>query len=491
MSPRSPSLRALAHASLASFCWLSVLAPSAALAHAPEARRVAVTPDGSGVALALPGFGLLVRPASATSFSYLCDAALDVPPADLLASLAYLGDGSLLFGTVHGVRVVTPGGCPRADDTSELRDAAVFALTVHTASATGQQTVYAVAAGKKAGLWRSVDGGRQWELRGPFADAEQVTSLVVHPSDSGQLYLTTTTAQQRGTLHVSTDGGATFRSITSERPQTFLLAQPSVATDAPAGAPARLWAVTRATDSVGNRGFTIQRAESPDGPWTDQLRVNYFGGLTIDPAGTLYVGDEGRGVFGSDDGGDSFTNISPDASVACLSYAGDALWACTPGTMQQRALATLSNGQSSFSDVVAFADVTELVRCEAPVDIPNRCAAAWVEWQRDVLLRDLTANDAGVQSADAGTQSADAAAAAADSGVPSIDGSSSGESHDASTSSPVAAGAPKSDGCALQAPTADTNPTRALSSLLALCGVLLALRLRRRREDDPRVAQRW
>jgi hypothetical protein len=69
--------------------------------------------------------------------------------------------------------------------------------------------------------------------------------------------------------------------------------------------------------------------------------------------------------------------VAPDAAVACLTYADNAWWACTPGTNQQPALSMEVDAGPTFDGVVAFADVDQLVDCSADVDVPSRCAAAW------------------------------------------------------------------------------------------------------------------
>src|ERR1700741_2317985 len=98
--------------------WTESVAVAAALccvsgavhAHAPQPRRVALTPDAAAVAVSLPGFGMLYRASADQPFFYVCDALLGIPPSDFVPPMAFLTDGSLLTASKGGVRLVAPNG---------------------------------------------------------------------------------------------------------------------------------------------------------------------------------------------------------------------------------------------------------------------------------------------------------------------------------------------------------------------------------------------
>jgi hypothetical protein len=126
------------------------------------------------------------------------------------------------------------------------------------------------------------------------------------------------------------------------------------------------------------------------------FQVNYFGGFAIEPSGAIWIGEESGGAYRSSNGGLSFDNVvGPALAIAHLSYAQDAIWACTPGLPNQRALARWSTARSAFEDVVALGDITQLVGCAPEVNAPAICAAAWAEWQRDILMLPPAPGDAG------------------------------------------------------------------------------------------------
>jgi hypothetical protein len=155
---------------------------------------------------------------------------------------------------------------------------------------------------------------------------------------------------------------------------------------APSGGASRFWAVGRSPTGTGNRGFELVHAATPAGPWTSGFEVNFFGGFAREPSGTIWMGDEGGGVYRSVDGAVTFTDVSPSTAVACLTYAHGALWGCRPGTPEQPALGRWNDARGAFDDVVTLADITRLVQCDPPTEVETLCAAAWVEWQRDVLM---------------------------------------------------------------------------------------------------------
>ena len=394
--------------------WFTAAAPTAH-AHAPLARGLSIAPDGSGMALRMPGFGLLVGGGAQPSFAYACDALFELQPHEASAPVTYGEGGVLLVGTELGLRAASPDGCPRAAQTGELADVPVVALATHPSDT---KLIYAVTGGNAPpALYRSRDGGAHWELRSSLANAGGVTALVLDRVDPDVIYVSRTGgADDSGAIARSEDGGATFTVVEQERAIVLL--------HAASGTTPQLWAMAR-TGAV--RGVDILRAERPEGPWQSTLQVNFFGGFTTDAeTGAIWVGDEGGGVYRSSDGGDSFENVAPKAAVACLAHAHGALWACTPGTAQQPALKVWRE-PGGFEPVAAFADVDRLIECAEATEVPLQCAAAWAEWRADVLGRAPAAEGAGTtgeagaggmgmgEAGSAGTQ--DAAPASAGSGT--------------------------------------------------------------------------
>jgi hypothetical protein len=260
--------------------------------------------------------------------------------------------------------------------------------------ATQHDRVYAItqAVDRPPALQRSDDGGVSWKQVAQL-DAGPVTALVLDPSDPQVLYVSQTIAMQRASVAVSRDGGETFETFEHDRALTLVLAQSD---------PPRLWAMARVPNTPA--GVSILRADRAAGPWQEPLTVNFFGGLAVDPrdANVIWVGDEARGVFRSEDGGDSFDEVQPSIASACLTYGASALWSCTPAKPSGTAVLSSPDALEPFLPVLALAEIDQLVECGTAVDVEQVCAPAWREWQRDVLASPGTGmpaarDDAGVQ----------------------------------------------------------------------------------------------
>lgn len=345
---------------------------SIARAHAPLPRGLAVSPGGPGIAVHMPGFGLLLRSERASGFRYACDALLGVRPEEERVAMAYRGDGALLVGSAAGVRIVGADGCPASAGPALSSPVAVLVL-----AASAPDRAYAVTEPSDAPhrLVRSDDGGSTWSERAALG-LDAIAALVVDDDDADRVYVSTSDPSDEATLLLSSDGGDSFDSFPQGRALTLLRAQ---------SARTRLWAMARVPNQ--GVGVSILRAPSVEGPWSEVLRVNFFGGLAIDPddPDTIWVGDEARGIFRSTDGGDSFEETQPSIAASCLGYGAGTLWACTPGLPADTALASSPDALAAFEPVMAFTEVDQLVDCPTELDVAHTCQAAWVEWQRDVL----------------------------------------------------------------------------------------------------------
>jgi hypothetical protein len=425
-------------------------------AHAPLPRKVAVAPDASGaVAVRMPGFGWLLRGEPDGAFAYACDALLGVSPLEEHAPMAYRSDGTLLVGTARGVRFVGSDRCPLA--TLALDGQSIAALAVH-ASQTGRAYAIVANTDQPPTLQRSDDGGETWRQAGELA-ALPIGALALDPSDPQALYVSQPIDTAHAQLAVSQDGGETFETFVQERALTLLHAQAS---------PRRLWAMARIPNQ--GVGVSILRAAGPEGPWSEVLTINFFGGFAVDPndADLIWIGDEARGVFRSSDGGDSWQETQPDVSSADLAYGLGALWSCTPGLPERTALARSPDALAAFEPIMAFRDVTQLVDCAPSIDVAQICLPAWIEWQRDVLGITPSLPDAGNAEPDASTTEPDAGTT---------------DEPDAAIEAP-----PDDDaGCSVRALQPDASPV-----WLLLAGVFIALRgLRRRpRGYGPRACPR-
>jgi hypothetical protein len=373
------------------------LASSNALAHLAQARSAAFSSSGTAVAISLPGFGVAVRPDADRPFSYVCDALLEATPSpsDTAFPMAFTDGGTLLIGTGSGLRALADDGCPDGSFGGELRRLPVVALAVHPRSTS---LAYAVVQREGWHVARSEDAGRTWEIRSRLPTDEPVSALVLDVTETSTVYVSQT-LRPRSIVLVSTDAALSFSTLAQDAPRVLLDVEPT------SDDGRRFWAVGRPAGAISNRGFELLAAAAPQGPWTSMFQVNYFGGFAIEPSGAIWIGDESGGVYRSSNGGLSFDNVGPTIPIAHLSYAQDAIWACMPGLPTERAFARWSPARSAFEDVLALGAITRMVDCAPEVNAQTICAAAWAEWQRDILMSASSPGDAGTAvdaAADAG-----------------------------------------------------------------------------------------
>jgi len=162
------------------------------------------------------------------------------------------------------------------------------------------------------GLFRSpVDRLGEWEDLSPrLCDAPEVRAITVAPDDSATIYVGT----QQG-VHVTTDGGDTWRLLGAPRPE-FGVWSIAVSRAAPdvifAGYDPN--AIHRSAD----RGRTWTPAAMPaDYPASTDPEVKRIMSLACDPADDrrIYAAIEVGGVLRSDDGGRSFTRSAATDDV--------------------------------------------------------------------------------------------------------------------------------------------------------------------------------
>ncbi|HEX3596872.1 MAG TPA: hypothetical protein VHU80_17305, partial [Polyangiaceae bacterium] len=328
-----------------------------AWAHFPIARAVALQQaGGTAAALALPGFGIVMRPDASQPFAYLCNALIGAEQSDTPPAMAFMHDGSLLVGTGSGLRRVSAAGCPRTGDAGAPQSEPVVALAAHSGT---PNVVYAVTGGTVPRVERSADRGLTWTLRASLPTGGPGTTLVLDDEDPDVVYLSQAAVSGGGaTLRVSEDGGASFS--TFDEADGMRLLQVEAGRGADAGSP-RLWAVGR--DRAKPSSAAVFDAPGPAGPWTSVLTVNYFGGFARDPDGVVWVGDEGGGVYRSDDEGATFHDVAAQTGAACLDFAQGSLFGCTPGLMNQSALVRWNDARQAFDGVVALANVRQMVDC--------------------------------------------------------------------------------------------------------------------------------
>ncbi len=254
------------------------------------------------------------------------------------AFVAGLSDSSDLLANGYQAKRASSGLYKTADRAAAWAGSgANLPLTSVQAIAVDPGNSNTIYAGGLAGLYKSTDGGAQWNATGQATGSEQAASVLVisiDPVNRNTLYA----GSQFGGILKSTNGGDSFTGISVDPVNVFatydILIDPA--------APNTLYAGTNAGafKSLDGGATWSLLANLNSGPTPGQRpRVNR---LLLDPANRqiVYAGTN-RGVFKSTDGGANWTSISNGlgqgplfieiASLAIDSSAPNTLYASTSG----------------------------------------------------------------------------------------------------------------------------------------------------------------
>lgn len=188
------------------------------------------------------------------------------------------------------------------------------------------------------GVLRSSDGGKNWErtdLSAPPGSAVFVAG--VDPTNSDNVYvrfekLNESSAELTDSWVIySNDGGENFTEILRKKAILF--------------------------------GFTF----TPD---NSRVMVG-FG----DPQGAINVEKADLGLWAAPAGSASFTQVHPN-HIACLTYVGNELWACTSQFSDGFELGISKDEGQSFEKVMELGHVSPLV-CPAGTQTGDKCAVPW------------------------------------------------------------------------------------------------------------------
>lgn len=315
--------------------------------------------------------------------------------------------------------------------------------------------------GSYDGLYTSEDGC-DWPLQDGLLAGHNVTDLRLDPITDGRVWATTGTAKADNALFVSDDGGTSWTRYASMGVGTTLrgLAQ------APEGLPifvvgwveagggdvvpmtwittdGETWqAVALPRDdvySVGMLGYAagaawvraagasvdrLLRVEA-DGTTTAVLEIDdvitAFDGGPDD--GSVYVGGKVVGLYGSQDGGTTWSGPDLSPEPGCLESRGDQRYICSQNWADGAAMMRTSRrgGDSSswsWEALLRFGDVHGVLDCPAGSEVAETCAPLWDKVQAEAGFNqqaDTGASDTGggAPTHDTGVAPADPAACCA------------------------------------------------------------------------------
>ncbi len=259
--------------------------------------------------------------------------AVEAAPSD--PDVLYVGTGSACIrgnvSTGRGVYRSTDGG--ETWDLMGLEEAGqIGAVRVHPDD---PDRIYVAALGhpfgpnEERGVFRSTDGGENWEKVLFISDSTGVVDLAMNPENPREIYAAAWRAERKpwtlvdgareGGVYRSTDGGDSWEKLGGGLP-TGLVGRIGLAVS-PAD-PDRVWALVTAKDPEGG----LYRSDDGGDHWTRVNREHrlrqrgwYYSHVIADPEDPNTVYALNTGMYRSVDGGKSFEEISvPHGDVHAL-----------------------------------------------------------------------------------------------------------------------------------------------------------------------------
>ncbi|MET0794399.1 MAG: hypothetical protein ABW061_22955 [Polyangiaceae bacterium] len=393
----------------------------------PNAEQLREIAPGS---LVVSGtYGLLVS-GNSKDFQFVCESTLF--GKTLMGSwvdplLEVLPDGTILSGSLNGLRLSRDHGCSFQSDWSLPHDPAFIAPDPSASGATGtivdlcpaddtSQGMIALASLTSSDgstlehrLYRSTDGARTWAELGlpiPTAQVRVVLTVDVAPSDPNRIYVSGSSLG-KSVLVVSEDAGATWVVHT-------------IALDDEAGIAGLYIAAVSPSDPKRVYLRVSRRSLADDGSttWDDSLLVSDDAGsstrqvlrqsaallgFALSPDGStvlagygdpvvapVVVSDTAIGLYAATSDALDFSQKVADFSVSCLRWAAGGLYACAKESDplgSNPALNDFHVGVFKGSGVPEkLADFTPLVKLKdlrGPLPLasgaPSACQAEWAE----------------------------------------------------------------------------------------------------------------
>ncbi|MDA7979276.1 MAG: hypothetical protein MPJ50_10975 [Pirellulales bacterium] len=245
------------------------------------------------------------------------------------------GESNIFRSSMAGFGVYKSTDAGKTFEYSGLADTQhIGRVLVHP---TNPDIVYVAGAGHEyehneaRGVYKTTDGGRTWDkvfYRGPDVgaidlamDPEEPDTLYVGTSERRRLRWSDPLPGPQSGLHKTTDGGATWVTLTEGLPDFSAGEYERVGVDVCRSQPNTVYTVlNHAAGPRGTRGAEVYRSDDKGATWTmcegtDQVRREFpaygwvFGQIRVDPTDPDIIYVLGLGYSRSTDGGKSFSRL--------------------------------------------------------------------------------------------------------------------------------------------------------------------------------------
>jgi len=384
---------------------------SGAAAHGrfPETHGVTFQPSDPNVIVAATTFGPVQSLDGGETWRWACEAALMLNPLED-PTYVLMGDGTLLASGFGGLQRGTPSLCLFREPDEDVG----FAITDVVRSPGDPLVAFAptsAGGGVSNRIFRSADGGESWAPTSDPIEPILFESLAIGPGDelylSGIYPVTADRAEPDPYVHRSLDAGETWDRFAfaplGATDRTFLL----LAVDP--SDPSHLFAHVLPTFDADEDEVLVRSTDGGES-WTEVGTHRRIGDLLFAPDGTIYLGTEWvarssdptmpaeaypRGLYRSDDGGESFTAVRDDLDVSCLGWHEDRLWACADNYRDGFLLGASDDGGESFEPKLVLREMLGPVECDPSESTPVACEVRDQDIVRDFEVGMPTGDDMG------------------------------------------------------------------------------------------------
>jgi MYXO-CTERM domain-containing protein len=355
---------------------ISIATPAAANGRFPASNQLAFSPSDPNLIVLRTTYGLLFSHDYGTTWTWLCEDVLGLPPVSQEdPSIALTQTNSLVVGIAEGLYVSPDTGCSWSAIGSALTKQDIKDLVVRPdtpdvvlalASTYAPDAGADATAGYETQVFESTDDGKTWSPLGtPIDPSVVVTTIEVAASDPNRIYVSGfrgDAAARTTSLFVSIDKGTTW----TERPTPF---------DYNTEAAVYIGAVDPTNADrvyVRSEGESRLFVTSDAGKtFTVALKLdNNMLGFALSADGSkVYAGSPDQGLWAASTTDLNFQNVLPNLAVQCLRTHGNDLWACS--NEPSGFIAGVSNNGGT-----TFAPKLHLLSIQSPLVCPGDASAS-------------------------------------------------------------------------------------------------------------------
>jgi photosystem II stability/assembly factor-like uncharacterized protein len=377
---------------------LFVVLPALAIAHGrfPQTGQIVWDPSDDNRIVVRATFGLVESRDGGESWRWICREVASIRDFED-PKIAVMGDGSLLVPVFDGLLRTDPTACDWGFASPELTDEVTIDQSVSSSDPATSFVVTSSGGDAVNRVYVTRDNGQSWSATSDGIDPILFESIRAAPSDSARLYLAgayppTAESPRRPFIYRSSDGGETwtafpFADFRPDDHNIYLLGVDPLD-------PNRLFVRVRAVK------LDDRVVESRDGgeTWTEVLTLPDVVAFAWSDEGMHIAigGRAGVGLWLSEDGGATFTQVQPELELGCASFRGDELWACGNNALDGFAIGRSTDAGRSFEPVFTFEEIDGLLVCAEDSEVERECRGLVLDLYMDLGL------DAGI-GPDAGT----------------------------------------------------------------------------------------